>query len=171
MLGLQVRHVGIFEPHSGIGGYIVRILQLHRGVNRDDSLEYFCVGHEQESSQDSHRIRSQQSSHDSGISACKDDGTYQDPDVEGKGKLQPSVCVGIHSIIETGGNAEVKVHPGYEYCEDIYVIVVEEEDFVSLYNVCVEYDTVYESCSHCQSEEGEKSNQHYSCSSKCKKKK
>ena len=43
----------------------------------------------------------------------------QSPDINRESKLKPSLCICCHSIVETGLNAKVKVHPGYEYCQHI----------------------------------------------------
>ena len=50
------------------------------------------------------------------------DRAYNDPDVEREDKLQPSLQVLIQTMEETSLKAKVKVHPGYEYGQDIKVV-------------------------------------------------
>ena len=88
----------------------------------------------------------------------EDDHSCNSPYVDGEGKLQPCLGVGVHTIIEACLNAEIKVDPRYENCEypsyECNGAVVDqwwkEGSTVYLDDVSIEDESI--DCSFCNSE-------------------
>ena len=57
-----------------------------------------------------------------------DDQSCYHPDINWESKLQPSLSIGIHAIVETGLDSQVKVEPGYED----YQYISQARDMLSL---------------------------------------
>jgi len=157
--GLQIRNISIFQPHSDC--LVLWVIQAYGGINFNDNLQNFSVGHEQEGSQDSYRVMSYQFRHGDGVPAGEDDQADQHPHVHWKGKLKASLCKCIHSVVKTRLKAQVKVQPGYEYSQDVHCVSRKEELSVHLHNVCVEYQAVFHSSGDCQPQDGQKGNEQF----------
>ena len=61
-------------------------------------------------------------------------------------------------MVETGLKAKVKVHPSNKYTIGIPDACGKEDIFIDLYDIGIEYDTIYHSSSNCHaaSQDGQK---------------
>ena len=72
------------------------------------------------------------------------------PHVQGKGKLEPCSDIGIHPIIETGLNTQVKVEPCYEYRQDTLLSRWKEDRVIDCDDVGIEDQSIDASHSNSQ---------------------